>query len=429
MAWEQFKVPFNVPETVPLPTSQMPAVHLQEDPQQVVIAGAGFRLAFDRQLGRISSFKSGPHELLASGPRLNFWRAPTENDLNAWGDEKAAIHWRQSGLDQLEEQVKAVDVKQISAQSVQVRVSSVVKVREDAKLPEPPNPQETLFMLEQGLNYLLDDQSLPLVLQRLGVPENELPGTGRAAKLHALLMRFAGEERLFDLTEGVYDVLVSLGQPIPEPLANAVAAGQMQFQPETFKPARFDCDLSYTIFGSGEVQIDCRVTPAQGLPFLPRLGLQMQLPGGFEQFTWYGRGPQETYSDRLEGARVGVYTGTVDEQYVPYIFPEENGNKTDVRWVSLTGTRGGLQAYGDPWLNVSAHHFTDRDLEQARHTSELKRRDEITLNLDYGQSGLGSAACGPGRLEKYQLKAEDVHFSVRLRPLAAGDGAQKTEAE
>jgi hypothetical protein len=402
-----------------------PLLLLVNDSKQAIIEGAEFELTFDRQLGRISSFRSGQQEMLASGPRLNFWRAPTENDLNAWGDEKAALHWREAGLDQLEEQVSAVDITQLSPQAVQVCVSSVVKVKEGAKLPEPPGPQETLFMLEQGLYYLLDDQTLPLVLQRLGVQENELAGNDRTTKLHALLMRFAGQERLFDLTEAVYDVLVGLGRPIPEPLANAVAAGQMQIQPELVKPARFDCDLTYTIFGSGDVLIESHVTPSQGMPFLPRLGLQMQLPGGFEQFSWYGRGPHETYSDRQEGARVELYRGTVDEQYVPYIFPEENGNKTDVRWVALTGGpdagQGGLLACGEPWLSVSARHFTDRDLEKARHTSELKRRDEITLNLDYAQSGLGSAACGPGRLEKYRLKAEEVRFTIRLRPLTSRD--------
>jgi hypothetical protein len=149
----------------------------------------------------------------------------------------------------------------------------------------------------------------------------------------------------------------------------------------------------------------------------------MQLPSGFEQFAWYGRGPQESYVDRQEGARVGVYRGTVDEQYVPYIFPEENGNKTEVRWVALTDRQGnGLLACGAPWLSVSAHHFTSGDLEQARHTYELNRRDEITLNLDYAQSGLGSAACGPGRLEKYQLKAGEARFTIRLRPLT-GDAS------
>jgi hypothetical protein len=143
----------------------------------------------------------------------------------------------------------------------------------------------------------------------------------------------------------------------------------------------------------------------------------MILSSGLEQFTWYGRGPHEAYNDRQEGRKIGVYSGSVDEQYVPYIVPEENGNKTEVRWVSLTGADGiGLLASGQPLLNASAHHYTTQNLTEARHPYELKRLDEVILNLDYGQSGLGSAACGPGRLEKYQLKAEEMRFSVRLRP-------------
>jgi len=156
------------------------------------------------------------------------------------------------------------------------------------------------------------------------------------------------------------------------------------------------------------------------VPFLPRIGLQMRLPGGYEQFTWYGRGPHETYVDRKEGAQAGVYSGTLDEQYVPYVVPQENGNKTEVRWVALTNSEGlGLLVVGMPLLEVSAHHYTTEDLTAARHTHELKRRDDVTLNLDYAQSGLGSASCGPGRLEKYQLKPEQVRFAVRLRPFSA----------
>jgi hypothetical protein len=188
------------------------------------------------------------------------------------------------------------------------------------------------------------------------------------------------------------------------------------------QPARFDLDTLYTVYGSGDVIIYVHVQPGPNLPFLPRAGLQMALAGGLEQFTWYGRGPHETYNDRQEGAKVGVYSGSVDDQYVPYVVPEENGNKTDVRWVSLTGPDGtGLLAVGHPLLNVSAHHYSTQNLTQARHPYELNRLDEIILNLDYGQSGLGSAACGPGRLEKYQLKAEEIHFRVRLRPFSSLD--------
>jgi len=189
----------------------------------------------------------------------------------------------------------------------------------------------------------------------------------------------------------------------------------------------FDCRYVYTIYGSGDVVIDTDVKPGRRLPPLPRIGLKMVLPGGFETFTWYGRGPHESYVDRKEGVQVGVYSGTVDEQYVPYIVPQENGNKTDVRWVALANDQGiGLLAAGAlsdhgtaSLLEVSALHFTADDLARADHTYELRRRDEIMLNLDYKQSGLGGASCGPGTRPEYLIQPEAVKFSVRLRPFSS----------
>jgi beta-galactosidase/beta-glucuronidase len=187
----------------------------------------------------------------------------------------------------------------------------------------------------------------------------------------------------------------------------------------------FACAYLYTIYGSGDMLLDVHVVPAGTLPPLPRVGVRMALPGGYERFTWYGRGPHETYADRKMGAQVGVYSGMVDGQYVPYIVPQENGNKTDVRWVSLTNESGigllvvGTAAEGSrPLLEVSAHHFTAGDLAKARHTYELERREEITLNLDYRQSGLGGASCGPGTLPQYLIEPEEIHFSLRLRPFS-----------
>ena len=98
--------------------------------------------------------------------------------------------------------------------------------------------------------------------------------------------------------------------------------------------------------------------------------------------------------------------------------PQENGNKTDVRWASLTDKNGrGLLAVGMPLMEVSVHHFTTEDLTQAKHTFELKKRDDITLNLDYKQSGLGGASCGPDTLPQYKIKPEKVKFKVRIKPL------------
>jgi hypothetical protein len=148
----------------------------------------------------------------------------------------------------------------------------------------------------------------------------------------------------------------------------------------------------------------------------------MALPAGFEQFTWYGRGPHENYIDRNVGAAVGLYRSTVDEQYVPYILPQENGNKTDVRWLTLTREDGfGLLAAGQPPLEVSVSHYTAHELYQALHTSDLIRRDEIMLNLDYKQGGLGGASCGPGTLPQYLIQPGRFNFSLRLRPITAQD--------
>ena len=169
------------------------------------------------------------------------------------------------------------------------------------------------------------------------------------------------------------------------------------------------------------------VEPKTGLPpSLPRIGLQLILPEGFENVMWYGRGPHENYWDRKEGAQIGVYSMTVDDLYVPYIKPQENGNRTDVRWVSFTNSSGiGLLFVGMPLMEFSAHHYTTEDFEKAKHTHELKRRKDITLNIDYRQSGLGGGSCGPDTLPKYLVKPKHTHFSVRLKPISSIESAME----
>jgi hypothetical protein len=206
-------------------------------------------------------------------------------------------------------------------------------------------------------------------------------------------------------------------------LNHMVAAGPESVKlPDPKAPARLDCEIRYTVCASGDIHVETLVHPQVDVPFLPRCGLQLRLPEGFERISWYGRGPHENYSDRKEGALVDVFGGAVDEQYVPYIVPEENGNKEEVRWVSLAREDGlGLLVVAEPWLSVSAHHYTTQNLTDARHTFDMRRVPEVILNLDYAQSGLGSASCGPGRLEKYQLKPLDLSFSFHMRPFRAGE--------
>ena len=179
----------------------------------------------------------------------------------------------------------------------------------------------------------------------------------------------------------------------------------------------FKVNYTYKFYGSGDIIIGIRILPEKSLPDLPRLGLQMRIPESLENMSWYGRGPHENYIDRKQSARVGVYSGSVSDQYVPYIFPQENGNKSDVRWVTFTDIRGiGLIILGDPLLNVSAHYFDTQDLDLSKHTFELIRKNYITVNLDAEQGGLGSNSCGPRPLEKYLLKPDETTYTIRVKP-------------
>jgi len=188
----------------------------------------------------------------------------------------------------------------------------------------------------------------------------------------------------------------------------------------------------YTIYGSGEVIVESSLEPGNGLPNLPRFGMQMAIPGEFNTMTWYGRGPHETYWDRKTGAAVDVYSGLVEEQIHPYVRPQENGNKTDVRWLALTNKDGtGLLAVGMPLLSVSAWPYTMDDLEKARHINELPVRDIITVNIDYKQMGVGgddgwSENARPH--PEYRLPPKPYRYRFRLQPYTREMGSMETIA-
>jgi beta-galactosidase len=153
---------------------------------------------------------------------------------------------------------------------------------------------------------------------------------------------------------------------------------------------------------------------------LPRVGSEILLPAQYDRLEWYGRGPHESYPDRKTGARVGRYRGTVADQQVPYIRPQENGNKTDVRWLTLTATDGfGLLISGDD-LNVSVHTYSLATLTAARHTRDLERSRHVTLNVDLAQAGVGSDPFDNGPLPEFVLDKGTYRYRYRMRAIDLG---------
>jgi beta-galactosidase len=179
----------------------------------------------------------------------------------------------------------------------------------------------------------------------------------------------------------------------------------------------------YTVYGTGDVQVECRYQPGTGkVPMMPRFGTELVVAPGLENLTWYGRGPEETMIDR-QFERVGVYSTTVDKDWVEYMRPQENGNKTDVRWVKLTNQQGiGFMATGAAPLNVTARHYTKDDMERAGYTFQMKRHPETYLNLDWkemGAGGIDSWSANALPLAPYRISGDDQHqFSYRLSPVA-----------
>lgn len=182
--------------------------------------------------------------------------------------------------------------------------------------------------------------------------------------------------------------------------------------------AGFNYKVQYSVFSDGSFTMNPGIEPFGELPNLPRLGYQMAFSDTFDNFEWYGRGPHENYNDRKMSALIGKYSGTVDEQFTTYVVPQENGNKTGIRWAKLTNAKGaGLKVSGNLPLETSVHHYSTEALSDALHINELEKENKTYWHIDYRQGGLGGNSCGPMPLEKYLLKPLPVQFTLMFEPV------------
>lgn len=176
-------------------------------------------------------------------------------------------------------------------------------------------------------------------------------------------------------------------------------------------------DAQYTFRPNGEIDVGFAGTLRDGALYLPRLGYEFVLSAGMENVTYFGRGPLENYQDTKLHAPVGLYHTTVTDEYVPYPKPQEHGNHTDVRMISVSSERGsGLTVRSGGTFETAVSHFAARDLEAAGHSAFLKPREQTFLRIDYRDSGIGSGSCMVELQEKYRLQEKHMKYSFTLLP-------------
>jgi beta-galactosidase len=318
VGWDQISISAKIGKNSRPKAAMQPTRPLRLDVSNGVftVENDVFSLVASSETGLIGALRWQDQDILVSGPQLQIWRGPTDNDgIKGWPHQtwRPLNKWRAQGLDKLA-------VKTVSA-----------KAR--------PNK----------------DGSITLRFEHLG----------------------------------------------------ACAASDRAVRHQH----------SYTISPDGRIQADNIFTIDKAIPDLPRLGVVLFLKPGFEKLRWFGRGPFENYSDRKRAALVDLYESTVTDQYVPYIMPQEHGNHTEVRWLSLGGENVRLLVAAAGPMEFSASHYTAQDIDSAYHTFDLHPRSEVILNLDYRQRGLGTESCGPGTLEQYKIKPGRYAWSYTLQPL------------
>jgi beta-galactosidase len=203
---------------------------------------------------------------------------------------------------------------------------------------------------------------------------------------------------------------------------------------------------SFTIYGTSDIVIKNQFSKlSDNIPEIPRMGMQMQLPEEYSNLTWLGRGPHENYADRKTSADVGVYVSTAADQYTPYIRPQENGYKTDTRWLTLTDDSGvGILVSGDPLFCFEALNNIHDDFESPgkiseyrkdaitanTHTIDVKPRELVNLNIDLGQMGVGGDNSWGARIHpEYRLLDKKYEYSFRIRPIVKEDDVLKLAKE
>lgn len=175
----------------------------------------------------------------------------------------------------------------------------------------------------------------------------------------------------------------------------------------------------YTLKKDGTLDVQTHFVPDTAVvTSLARVGLAFEMPDAYSQVTYLGRGEHETYIDRNESGRIGIYHTDVERMFHYYVRPQATGNRTDVRWMQLADEAGeGVAFRSDVPFQFSVIPFTDECLDVATHINQLRREGVVTVHLDAAQAGVGTATCGPGVQPQYRVPVQEYTFRFAIRPL------------
>ncbi|KLP56392.1 beta-D-galactosidase [Enterobacter genomosp. O] len=190
------------------------------------------------------------------------------------------------------------------------------------------------------------------------------------------------------------------------------------------------CTYRWRIAADGQINVELSGERYGDYPhIIPCIGFTLGINGEFDQVSYYGRGPGENYPDSQQASTIDLWHTTVDEMFENYPFPQNNGNRQQVRWATLANRRGsGLLVVPEQPVHFSAWHYTAENIHAAQHCNELRRCDDITLNLDHQLLGLGSNSWGSEVLDTWRVWFRPFRYGFTLLPLEGGQTAAQTLA-
>jgi len=182
-----------------------------------------------------------------------------------------------------------------------------------------------------------------------------------------------------------------------------------------FKTGSILQTTEYTVMSDGSIRVDNNFQVDEQLPPLARVGMTTSLPKDFNNLEWYGRGSFESYEDRKDAAFVGLWKGKVEDQYFDYVMPQENGNKTDTRWVKVMAENSSICFRGIPSINFNIQNYADTALNNSKISHKLQRGDKTYVHIDHKQMGLGGDDSWSPRVhQEYVLNGSEYSLSFYI---------------